>query len=239
MVAAYPQSGADAGHFEKGLQGVLNPPNSLGPVVVSVEARGPLGDWTYTPNAFTGVGLLASGEGVLPLYNLAKAIAFNTADRTKVRLVIPVDRYEDQFMQMDYIHRLINIAPEPGMRMITCGPGSFNEEMRKLLSEAGYTASMRLELDASMLTMQEGTALPDIEPVTPPSVNLSDAGEQTSMASTGTPSASAADSGAQVNDEEPLEDTVFGKELPQAARNIDEMEVEAITKKDIHAMQAV
>ena len=68
---------------------------------------------------------------------------------------------------------LMDVCLHPGVCIITCGPESFNADMRVFLEELGYTADMRMELDQN-LHMRLGQDLPStprsnlIEPVADP-----------------------------------------------------------------------
>lgn len=74
-------------------------------VGVAAEWRGPLGNFSYTPNTFTRVGMLGCGTGIAPLLQLARCIVDNENDNTFVHLVYCCRTQHDILMK-DELNRL-------------------------------------------------------------------------------------------------------------------------------------
>lgn len=53
----------------------------------SVEMKGPFVKFSYAPNQWEAVGMIAGGSGITPMYQLITEILANPRDRTEVRLV--------------------------------------------------------------------------------------------------------------------------------------------------------
>jgi cytochrome-b5 reductase len=51
------------------------------------EWKGPFGDFSYIPNKFKYIGMLAAGTGITPLYQVACSVVDNENDETMVHLV--------------------------------------------------------------------------------------------------------------------------------------------------------
>eukprot|EP00698_Gefionella_okellyi_P012593 TRINITY_DN3405_c0_g1_i2.p1 TRINITY_DN3405_c0_g1~~TRINITY_DN3405_c0_g1_i2.p1 ORF type:complete len:158 (+),score=41.29 TRINITY_DN3405_c0_g1_i2:329-802(+) len=52
-----------------------------------IEARGPKGRMTYTPNMKKKIGMIAGGSGITPMLQLARAVQANPSDKTVLSLV--------------------------------------------------------------------------------------------------------------------------------------------------------
>ncbi|RNE96350.1 putative NADH-cytochrome b5 reductase [Trypanosoma rangeli] len=57
--------------------------------------KGPFEKFTYKPNMWKSVGMLASGTGIAPMYQLLQAILMNPKDRTHVSLVYANEQRRD------------------------------------------------------------------------------------------------------------------------------------------------
>ena len=53
----------------------------------AVEMKGPFTKFTYAPNQWDAVGMIAGGSGITPMYQLIHEILSNPRDKTEVRLV--------------------------------------------------------------------------------------------------------------------------------------------------------
>ncbi|KAF9433348.1 NADH-cytochrome b5 reductase [Entomortierella beljakovae] len=53
----------------------------------TINARGPKGQFTYTPNMCSAIGMIAGGTGITPMLQIINAIAKNPDDKTKVNLI--------------------------------------------------------------------------------------------------------------------------------------------------------
>ncbi|XP_078656858.1 NADH-cytochrome b5 reductase-like [Branchiostoma floridae x Branchiostoma belcheri] len=60
-----------------------------------VEWRGPFGTFTYRPNQYRQVVMVAGGTGVTPMLQVAGRILGNELDETRVRLLYACRRYRD------------------------------------------------------------------------------------------------------------------------------------------------
>ncbi|KAI8509550.1 NADH-cytochrome b5 reductase-like [Branchiostoma belcheri] len=60
-----------------------------------VEWRGPFGTFTYRPNQYRQVVMVAAGTGVTPMLQVAGRILGNELDETRVRLLYACRRYRD------------------------------------------------------------------------------------------------------------------------------------------------
>ncbi|CAI5525731.1 unnamed protein product [Closterium sp. Naga37s-1] len=52
-----------------------------------VAMRGPKGKFKYRPNMCRAMGMIAGGTGVTPMFQVARAILENPADRTSISLI--------------------------------------------------------------------------------------------------------------------------------------------------------
>jgi cytochrome-b5 reductase len=53
----------------------------------SLEMKGPISKFAYTPNQWKAVGMIAGGTGITPMFQLIQEILSNPRDRTEIRLV--------------------------------------------------------------------------------------------------------------------------------------------------------
>ncbi|GAD98908.1 hypothetical protein PVAR5_7611 [Paecilomyces variotii No. 5] len=86
MVKRYP-NGKASGHIHS-----LQPGDLLTFVA-------PLRGFSWKPNEFRHVYLLAGGAGITPIYQLVRGILKNPDDRTKITLVVGVNREEDRLLR--------------------------------------------------------------------------------------------------------------------------------------------
>ncbi|XP_064477459.1 NADH-cytochrome b5 reductase-like isoform X2 [Ornithodoros turicata] len=64
-----------------------------------VELRGPFGEFTYKPNQFKSLLLLAAGTGVAPMIQVIRAIVSNEDDETIVRLLYGTQTYSSIYLR--------------------------------------------------------------------------------------------------------------------------------------------
>ncbi|KAH6635633.1 hypothetical protein B0J18DRAFT_462704 [Chaetomium sp. MPI-SDFR-AT-0129] len=83
----------------------------------------PLKTFTWTPNQHAHVALIAGGAGITPMYQLARGILTNPADRTRITLVWGVNTEEDVFLrgELDGLERefggrvrVVYVVAKPG-----------------------------------------------------------------------------------------------------------------------------
>ncbi|KAH6631514.1 hypothetical protein F5144DRAFT_220965 [Chaetomium tenue] len=84
----------------------------------------PIKELAWTPNQHAHVALIAGGAGITPMYQLARGILHNPADRTRVTLVWGVNREEDVFLGEEFAEmerrfpgrfRAVYVVAEPGV----------------------------------------------------------------------------------------------------------------------------
>lgn len=64
-----------------------------------VEWRGPFGNFSYTPNQYRRVGMLAAGTGIAPILQVIQGIVTNEDDETFIQLVYTSRTYDDILMK--------------------------------------------------------------------------------------------------------------------------------------------
>lgn len=64
-----------------------------------VEWRGPFGRFSYRPNKFRRIGMLAAGTGIAPMLQVIQGILANEDDETFIHLVYSSQRYADILMK--------------------------------------------------------------------------------------------------------------------------------------------
>jgi cytochrome-b5 reductase len=77
----------------------------------SLEFKGPIPKYPWTPNKHTHVALIAGGTGITPMYQVARAIFNNPDDKTKVTLVFANVTEEDILLKKEFDH-LENTYPQ-------------------------------------------------------------------------------------------------------------------------------
>ncbi|KAF9344824.1 NADH-cytochrome b5 reductase [Mortierella sp. AD094] len=103
-----------------------------------INARGPKGQFNYTPNMCRAIGMIAGGTGLTPMLQIIRAIVKNPADKTKVNLIFAnvtetdillkaeLDRLSSKYPQFK-IYYVLNTPPEGW----TGGVGFVTAEMIK------------------------------------------------------------------------------------------------------------
>ncbi|CAN6654149.1 NADH-cytochrome b5 reductase 1 [Trichomonascus vanleenenianus] len=66
-----------------------------------IRAKGPIGDWLYTPNAYPKLTMIAGGTGITPMFQIIDAIVKNPNDSTKMNLIFANDTEEDILLKDD------------------------------------------------------------------------------------------------------------------------------------------
>ncbi|KAF9100349.1 NADH-cytochrome b5 reductase [Mortierella sp. AM989] len=103
-----------------------------------INARGPKGQFNYTPNMCRAIGMIAGGTGLTPMLQIIRAIVKNPADKTKVNLIFANVTEQDILLKAELdalaakhpqfnVHYVLNTPPEGW----TGGVGFVNAEMIK------------------------------------------------------------------------------------------------------------
>ncbi|KAG2236849.1 hypothetical protein BDF21DRAFT_378706 [Thamnidium elegans] len=81
----------DLGHFDLLIksypQGNISKRFSELKIGDEMAVRGPKGNFNYTPNMCSAIGMIAGGTGITPMLQIIHAICKNPADKTKVSLI--------------------------------------------------------------------------------------------------------------------------------------------------------
>lgn len=76
-----------------------------------LDFKGPIPKLPYEPNKYKHVALIAGGTGITPMYQVARAIFNNPADKTKVTLVFANVAEEDILLKREF-EELENTYPQ-------------------------------------------------------------------------------------------------------------------------------
>lgn len=68
----------------------------------SLEIKGPIPKYPWTPNKHSHVALIAGGTGITPMYQLIRAIFNNPEDKTKVSLIFGNKTEEDILLREEF-----------------------------------------------------------------------------------------------------------------------------------------
>jgi len=89
-----------------------------------IKAKGPKGQFTYTPNMVRSFGMIAGGTGITPMLQIIKAILRNPDDKTVVDLIFANVTFEDILLKEELdelaekekerfrVHYVLNSPPE-------------------------------------------------------------------------------------------------------------------------------
>jgi cytochrome-b5 reductase len=77
----------------------------------TLEFKGPIPKYPWTPNKHTHVALIAGGTGITPMYQVARAIFNNPDDKTKVTLIFANVTEEDILLKQEF-DQLENTYPQ-------------------------------------------------------------------------------------------------------------------------------
>ncbi|QLG73847.1 hypothetical protein HG535_0F03580 [Zygotorulaspora mrakii] len=75
-----------------------------------MQVRGPKGFYQYSPNTYKHIGMVAGGTGISPMYQIIKAIAAHSSDKTKVSLVYGNVTEEDILLKAE-LDRIVESNP--------------------------------------------------------------------------------------------------------------------------------
>lgn len=89
----------------------------------TINARGPKGQFNYTPNMCTEIGMIAGGTGLTPMLQIIRAIVKNPEDKTKVNFIFANVNEEDILLKAELdllskkhpqfkVYYVLNNAPE-------------------------------------------------------------------------------------------------------------------------------
>lgn len=76
-----------------------------------LEIKGPIPKYPWAPNKHTHVAMIAGGTGITPMYQVARAIFADPADKTKVTLVFG-NISEDDILLKRELEELENTYPQ-------------------------------------------------------------------------------------------------------------------------------
>ncbi|KAG0209985.1 NADH-cytochrome b5 reductase [Mortierella sp. GBA30] len=104
----------------------------------TINARGPKGQFSYTPNMCRAIGMIAGGTGLTPMLQIIRAIVKNPEDKTLVNFIFANVSEEDIILRAELdllskkhpqfkVYYVLNNAPEGW----TGGVGFVNAEMIK------------------------------------------------------------------------------------------------------------
>ncbi|KAG0343760.1 NADH-cytochrome b5 reductase [Podila humilis] len=104
----------------------------------TINARGPKGQFNYTPNMCKEIGMIAGGTGLTPMLQIIRAICKNPEDMTKVNFIFANVNEDDILLRAELdllskkhpqfkVHYVLNNPPEGW----TGGVGFVNAEMIK------------------------------------------------------------------------------------------------------------
>ncbi|KAG0243571.1 NADH-cytochrome b5 reductase [Mortierella sp. GBA43] len=104
----------------------------------SINARGPKGQFNYTPNMCRAIGMIAGGTGLTPMLQIIRAIVKNPQDKTEVSLIFANVNKEDIILKAELdllskkhpqfkVYYVLNNPPEGW----TGGVGFVNTDMIK------------------------------------------------------------------------------------------------------------
>ncbi|KAK9710204.1 NADH-cytochrome b5 reductase [Basidiobolus ranarum] len=68
-----------------------------------VEFQGPFPKFSYKPNEFSKLGMIAGGTGITPMYQLLRKIFQNSEDKTQVSLIFANKREEDILLREEIL----------------------------------------------------------------------------------------------------------------------------------------
>ncbi|KAG9320447.1 hypothetical protein KVV02_003135 [Mortierella alpina] len=135
-------SSDDVGHFVLCIksypQGNISKMFSELSIGDSINARGPKGQFSYTPNMCRAIGMIAGGTGLTPMLQIIRAIVKNPEDKTQVNFIFANVTEEDIILRAELdllsqkhpqfkVHYVLNTAPEGW----TGGVGFVNADMIK------------------------------------------------------------------------------------------------------------
>lgn len=87
-----------------------------------MEFKGPWKKFEYEANQWKGVGMIAGGSGITPMYQLLQAILANPRDRTQVRLVY-ASRTPHDIILKEELDKLASIYPNFKVLYTVSQPG--------------------------------------------------------------------------------------------------------------------
>ncbi|KAF8932421.1 NADH-cytochrome b5 reductase 1 [Dissophora ornata] len=104
----------------------------------TINARGPKGQFNYTPNMCSAIGMIAGGTGLTPMLQIIRAVVKNPEDKTKVSLIFANVTREDIILKAELdllakkhpqfqVYYVLNSPPEGW----TGGVGFVNADMIK------------------------------------------------------------------------------------------------------------
>ncbi|MCL4135884.1 UNVERIFIED_CONTAM: hypothetical protein GTU68_027946 [Idotea baltica] len=68
-----------------------------------IEMRGPYGCFTYVPNAYKRIVMLAGGTGIAPMYEVIQYILNNEEDYTKIHLLYSSKNFKDILLREELL----------------------------------------------------------------------------------------------------------------------------------------
>jgi len=106
----------------------------------TIRARGPKGQFVYTPNMVRAFAMIAGGTGITPMLQIVRAITENPEDKTEIDLIFANVNKEDILLKEDLdelaekhsnfrVHYVLNNPPEGW----TGGVGFVSADMIKVI----------------------------------------------------------------------------------------------------------
>ncbi|KAF9364847.1 NADH-cytochrome b5 reductase [Mortierella sp. NVP85] len=135
-------SSDDVGHFVLCIksypQGNISKMFSELKIGDTINARGPKGQFNYTPNMSRAIGMIAGGTGLTPMLQIIRAVVKNPEDKTEIRLIFANVTPEDILLKAELdllskkhpqfkVYYVLNNPPEGW----TGGVGFVNADMIK------------------------------------------------------------------------------------------------------------
>eukprot|EP00644_Phytophthora_capsici_P001005 jgi/Phyca11/509270/fgenesh2_kg.PHYCAscaffold_43_\ len=121
VVKGYPQ-----GKLSKHIVG-LNEGDSL-------EMKGPFLKFSYTPNRFKSIGMIAGGSGITPMLQLIKTICRNPEDRTEITLLY-CSVSEDDIILREEVEAMMYLYPQISVVHVLSNPSAEWEGLTGFVSK--------------------------------------------------------------------------------------------------------
>ncbi|KAF9917187.1 NADH-cytochrome b5 reductase [Modicella reniformis] len=124
----------------------------------TISARGPKGQFNYSPNMCRAIGMIAGGTGLTPMLQIIRAIVKNPEDKTEVSFIFANVNHEDILLRAELY--VLNNPPEgwtggvgfvnadmikehmpkpaADIKVLLCGPPPMISAMSKLTQDLGY-----------------------------------------------------------------------------------------------------
>ena len=88
-----------------------------------LEMKGPFMKFTYSPNKYKSIGMIAGGTGITPMLQLIKTICRNPEDRTKITLVYCSVSEEDIILREE-VEAMMYLYPQVSVVHVLSNPSA-------------------------------------------------------------------------------------------------------------------